>query len=144
VEGPLASLLEPSVRWVGVDSSGAQLAANPYRPVALADMRALPFRDDSFAEVTHLWCLYHVDDPGAAIGEARRVLRGGGRYFASTAARDNDAEIMPEGYPPTTFDAQEAASIVGAVFDEIKDETWDGKFFPLDTRDEVRAYCRHN
>ena len=143
-EGRLASLLEASVRWVGVDSSAAQLAANPYRPVVLADMRALPFRDGSFAEVTHLWCLYHVDDPAAAISEARRVLRREGRYFASTAARDNDPEIMPEGYPPTTFDAEEAAFIVGTVFDDVQDERWDGKFFPLATRDEVRSYCRHN
>ncbi len=143
-EGRLASLLEASVRWVGVDSSAAQLAANPHRPVVLADMRALPFRDGSVAEVTHLWCLYHVDHPAAAISEARRVLRREGRYYASTAARDNDPEIMPEGYPPTTFGAEEAAFIVGTVFDDVQDERWEGKFFPLATRDEVRSYCPHN
>jgi ubiquinone/menaquinone biosynthesis C-methylase UbiE len=143
-QGRLASLLERSVRWVGVDSSGAQLAANPYRPVVLADMRALPFRDDSFAEVTHLWCLYHVEDPAAAVSEARRVLRREGCYYASTAARDSDPEIMPEGYPPTTFDAEEAPSIVRSVFDDVQDEPWNGKFFALGTRDEVRAYCCHN
>lgn len=143
-EGRLASLLESSVHWVGVDSSPVQLAANPHRPVVLADMRALPFRDGSFAEVTHLWCLYHVDHPAAAISEARRVLRRGGRYYAATGARDNDPEIMPEGYPPTTFDAEEAASIVGTVFDDVQDDHWDGKFFPLATRDDVRSYCRHN
>jgi SAM-dependent methyltransferase len=143
-EGRLVSLLNPSVRWVGVDSSAGQLAANPYRPVVLADMRALPFRDDSFAEVTHLWCLYHIDNPAVAISEALRVLRSGGRYFASTSARTNDPEITPEGYPATTFDAEEAASIVGGVFDYVQEEAWDGQFFALRTRDEVRAYCRHN
>jgi SAM-dependent methyltransferase len=112
--------------------------------VVLADMRALPFRDGSFAEVTHLWCLYHIDDPAAAISEAQRGLRRGGCYYASTAARNNDPELVPEGYPPTSFDAEEAASIVGEIFDEVREEPWDGKFFALQTRDEVRAYCRHN
>ena len=143
-EGRLASSLGGAVRWVGVDSSPAQLAANPYRPVVLADMRALPFRDGAFAEVAHLWCLYHLDDPRPAIAEAARVLRPGGRYFACTAARDNDPEIMPEGYPPSSFDAEEAAGIVASAFDEVEAERWDGKFFPLRTREEVRAYCRHN
>jgi SAM-dependent methyltransferase len=140
-EGRLAALLDGAVRWVGVDSSPTQLAANPYRPVVLADMRALPFRDGAFAEVAHLWCLYHLDDPVPAILEAARVLRAGGRYFASTAARDNDPEIMPEGYPPSTFDAEEAVAIVASAFDEVAAERWDGKFFPLRTREEVRAYC---
>jgi SAM-dependent methyltransferase len=143
-EGRLASLLSDGVTWIGVDSSPAQVAANRYRPVVLADMRALPFRDGAFAEVTHLWCLYHLDDPLVAIGEAKRVLRARGRYCASTAARDNDPEIMFEGYPPSSFDAEEAVAIVASVFEEVEPERWDGTFFPLQTRDEVRAYCRHN
>jgi SAM-dependent methyltransferase len=143
-EGRLASLLEGGVTWVGVDSSPAQLAANPYGPLVRADMRALPFRDGVFAEVTHLWCLYHLDDPLDAIREGERVLRSDGRYYASTAARNNDPEIMWEGYPPSSFDAEEAVVIVGSVFDEVDGERWDGKYFPLQTRDEVRAYCSHN
>jgi hypothetical protein len=33
---------------------------------------------------------------------------------------------------------------VASVFEEVEPERWDGTFFPLETRDEVRAYCRHN
>jgi SAM-dependent methyltransferase len=143
-EGRLASLLTDGVTWIGVDSSPAQVVANPHRPVVLADMRALPFRERAFAEVTHLWCLYHVDDPSVAIGEAARVLRVGGRYYASTGARDNDPEIMPEGYPPSSFDAEEAVAIVATVFEEVEPERWDETFLPLETRDDVRAYCRHH
>jgi SAM-dependent methyltransferase len=144
-QGRLASLaLDRAVAWIGVDSSPSQLAANPYRPVVLADMRQLPFRDDVFGEVTHLWCLYHLDDPAVAIAEAHRVLEPGGRYFASTAARDSDPEIMPEGYPRSSFDAEEAAGTVGSIFDRVEAERWDAQFFPLETRDEVRAYCRHH
>jgi SAM-dependent methyltransferase len=142
--GRLASLLSNDVSWIGVDSSPTQLAANPYRPVVQADMRALPFRHEAFAEVTHLWCLYHLPDPLEAITEAARVLRPGGRYFACSSARDNDPEIMYEQYPRSPFDAEEAADIVAAVFDDVQVERWDRTFLPLKTRDEVRAYCRHH
>jgi SAM-dependent methyltransferase len=143
-DGRLASLLSGRVAWIGVDSSRSQLAKNPHRPVVLADMRMLPFRDGVFAEVTQLWCLYHVDDPVVAIREAWRVLRPGGRYYASTAARNNDPEIMWEGYPPSPFDAEEAGAIVASVFKHLEPHRWDGRFFSLQTRDEVRAYCRHH
>ncbi len=127
-----------------VDSSPSQMQANPYRPKVIADMRALPFRDGVFAEVTHLWCLYYVDDPLVAIVEARRVPQTGGCYYESTSARDSDPEIMYEGYPPSSFDAEEAVALVESVFDEVSPERWDRTFFPLDTIDEVRACCRHN
>jgi SAM-dependent methyltransferase len=143
-EGRLAGLVAGRVPWIGVDSSPRQLEKNPHRPVVLADMRTLPFREGAFAEVTHLWCLYHLEDPVVAIREARRVLRPGGRYYACTAARDNDPEIMWEGYPPSSFDAEEAAALVASVFDHVEAERWDDRFFPLETREEVRAYCRHN
>ncbi len=141
-EGRLASRLDSGVTWIGVDASPSQLLGNPYWPVVLADMRALPFRGGAFSEVTHLWCLYHVDEPALAIREAARVLRAGGRYYASTGARDNDPELMWEGYPPSSFDAEEAVSIVASIFHEVEPEHWDAKFFPLETREEVRAYCR--
>jgi SAM-dependent methyltransferase len=143
-EGRLASLLDGSITWIGLDSSPAQLAENHFRPVVRADMAALPFRDGSFAEVTHLWCLYHLEDPLVAVTEAWRVLQPGGRYYACTSARNNDPEIMPEGYPPSPFDAEDAVPVVAAVFEHVEAERWDGRFFPLSTRDEVRAYCRHN
>jgi SAM-dependent methyltransferase len=142
-DGRLAALLvDRGVAWVGVDSSPSQLAANPNRPVVLADMRFLPFRDGAFREVTHLWCLYHLDDPVVAIAEARRVLQDGGRYFASTSARDNDPELMPEGYPRSTFDAEDAPELVGAVFRHVEADRWDGPFLPLRTREELLGYCR--
>ena len=143
-EGRLAAVLSGDVRWVGVDSSPAQLAANPFESLVLGDMRALPFGDETFAEVAHLWCLYRLDDPVPAIREAKRVLRRGGRYYASCSARSNDPEIMPEGYPSSSFDAEEAASIVGSVFEDAEPEHWDDQFFALRSREEVRAYCRAN
>jgi SAM-dependent methyltransferase len=72
-DGRLASLLAGrGIAWVGLDLSPTQRAANPHRPVVLADMRRLPFRAGAFATVAHLWCLYHVDDPAAAIAGTPR------------------------------------------------------------------------
>src|SRR5258708_9873161 len=83
-----ASSLGGAVRWVGVDSSPAQLAANPYRPVVLADMRALPFRDAASPEAAHLWGLYHLDNPPPAIPDSAPVLRPAAPPFPSTPPRD--------------------------------------------------------
>lgn len=143
-EGRLGEALPDDVFWVGVDASPAMLEQCERRPVVLADMLALPFRDGAFAEAAHLWCLYHLDDPVAAVVEARRVLRAGGRYYASTSARANDPELVPDGYPSSTFDAEEAAEIVGSVFDDVDADRWDGKYYALDDDEELAAYCRHN
>ena len=51
---------------------------------------------------------------------------------------------MVEDYPVASFGAEEAVSIVASVFDEVEPERWDRAFLPLNTRGEVRAYCRHN
>ena len=142
-EGRLGDALPDDVRWVGVDASPSMLEQCERRPVVLADMRALPFRDGSFAEAAHLWCLYHLDRPVDAIAEARRVLRPGGRYYACTGARANDPELVPGGYGATTFDAEEAAEIVGEVFPDVEAQRWDGRYYSLDDRDELEAYCRH-
>jgi SAM-dependent methyltransferase len=143
-EGRLFPRLRTGVAWVGIDASHQQTARCAFRPLVVGDMRRLPFGHNSFAEVVHLWCLYHLDDPVVAVLEARRVLRDGGRYYACTAARTNDPELMPEGYPATTFDAEEAVAIVASVFPNAHPEPWNDTFFPLETREEVRAYCRHH
>ena len=143
-EGRLGEALPDDVFWVGVDASPAMLEQCERRPVVLADMLALPFRDGAFAEAAHLWCLYHLDDPVAAVVEARRVLRAGGRYYASTSARANDPELVPDGYPSSTFDAEEAEAIVGAVFGDVAADRWDGQYYSLDDAEELVAYCRHN
>jgi SAM-dependent methyltransferase len=141
-EGRLRRSLRSGVVWFGVDSSWAQLKAGTRGPVVQADMRALPFRDATFGEVTHLWCLYHVDDPVTALREARRVLRPGGRYYACTSARTSDPELLPEGYPRSPFDAEEALEIVVQVFASVAEESWDDQLYTLATRDEVAAFCR--
>ena len=72
--GAYAGVLGPEV--VGVDLSRSQLAVAATRePVAAADAAALPLRTGSFGLVAALWVTTDVDDLGAVLREAHRVLR---------------------------------------------------------------------
>ena len=139
-QGYLASLLP--TRWPStvVDHSATQVADAPH-PKVRADASFLPVRDRCVGAVTALWMLYHLDDPASAIAEASRVLRPGGLFVASTSSRTNDPELT-DGYPPTSFDAEEAGDIVAAVFGDVQVERWDAPMTYLPDRDAVLRYCR--
>jgi ubiquinone/menaquinone biosynthesis C-methylase UbiE len=83
-------------RYVGADlapemllGANAKIAASPF-PAALvaAEAEALPFRDASFGTVVSASSLHDWPDPRRALGEARRVLRGGGRLLVLDWCRD--------------------------------------------------------
>lgn len=59
----------------------------------VADAQALPFEDGLFDAVVAVHMLYHVPDQGRALLEVRRVLKPGGRFYASTNSRDHMQEI---------------------------------------------------
>lgn len=86
----------PDAWQLGIDRSPGMLRLAPLDLVrAVADARALPLRAESADLVLCLFMLFHLDDPGAGICEARRVLRPGGTVgtitwgsdLASTATR---------------------------------------------------------
>lgn len=139
-DGALAARLPPGWPVVLLDASPTQLRRAAGMRVQ-ADALALPLPEHSVGAVTMLWMLYHLEDPRAAITEARRVLRPGGLFVASTASRDNDPELT-DGYRPTSFDAEEAEAIVAGVFDEVRTTRWDGPLMNLPDRAAVLRYCR--
>jgi SAM-dependent methyltransferase len=142
--GRFATALGGRLDWIGLDASPRQIADCPYRPAILGDATRLALADHSVGGVTMLWMLYHLDQPRAAISEAKRVLRLGGLFAACTSSRRNDPELVPHGYPRTTFDAEEAGEIVADVFgvSNTEIERWDTPLVRLNNRDEVAAYAR--
>jgi SAM-dependent methyltransferase len=130
--------------WIGLDTSPRQLVDNPHRPLIRADAARLPAAEASVDAVVMLWMLYHLAEPRQALAEARRVLRPGGLLAACASSRANDPELVPGGYPPTSFDAEEAAAIVTDVFDgdQVEVERWDRPLVQLHDRDEVARYAR--
>ena len=73
--------------YTGVDGSpdAVSAAVARGRNVSLADVdQPLPFADVSFDGVVLKDLLEHVADPVAVVAEVRRVLRPGGRVFASS------------------------------------------------------------
>jgi len=74
-------------RYTGVDSlpEAVSVAQAQGRNVVQADVdESLPFEDSSFDGVILKDVLEHVRDPVAVVHEVRRVVRPGGRVFASS------------------------------------------------------------
>lgn len=107
VAAPVLSELGWSV--VGVDASEELLRLARERDVDVvrASVEALPFPDASFDAVVSLWTHTDVDQFGAALAEAARVLRPGGPFvyvgahpcFVGPHSRFIAAEGVPELHP---------------------------------------------
>ena len=65
---------------------------HPFR-FAAVDAQSISFGDESFDAVIANHMLYHVPDRTEAFEEIRRVLRPGGRFYASTVGRDHLKEL---------------------------------------------------
>jgi demethylmenaquinone methyltransferase/2-methoxy-6-polyprenyl-1,4-benzoquinol methylase len=86
-----------------IDRSPAMLALAAAKglPVVEADAQLLPFANASFDAVVLVSMLHHVDDPGAALREAARVLRPGGRLAGVLFSREDVAGLWYLDYFPS-------------------------------------------
>ena len=102
--GRLLELLAPRMAGgLGVDASRAMLALARARlaraglaqcAVRLADMYRLPLADGSFDTVVLQMVLHHAETPAAALAEAARVLRPGGRLAVIDLAPHDNADCL--------------------------------------------------
>ena len=67
-----------------------------------ADAQSLPFEDQSFDAVTMISMLHHVEDRGAALAEARRILRAGGRLVLMGFTGEDAATLWIVDYFPSS------------------------------------------
>src|SRR5919198_1910294 len=87
--GQMSATLAPFVaRAIAVDRSGEMLQAARRRlrdfhnvDVRRGELEALPIEDRELDAAIMLLVLHHVPDPAAALGEAARVLKSGGRLM---------------------------------------------------------------
>ena len=102
--GRLLELLAPRITaGLGVDASRAMLALARARlaragfahcTVRLADMYRLPLADATFDTVVLQMVLHHAETPAAALAEAARVLRPGGRLVVIDLAPHDNADCL--------------------------------------------------
>lgn len=90
---------------------------------AVADVQAIPDSDDSFDMVIANHMLYHAPDIPVALAEIRRVLKPGGRFYASTLAGDymHELEQFMSGRKPPhlSFNLDNGAEMLAAQFGHV-------------------------
>jgi len=119
----------------------------------VASAEELPFLDESFALVMANHMLYHVERMDRALREARRVLRRGGRFLATTNSREGmlqmhrlHVETMRElgipydSTPDDTFSLETGRAPLEGVFGDVDLRTFDGGFVAPNPDPILRYY----
>jgi SAM-dependent methyltransferase len=105
---------------VGVDLEPAALEGQP-RETHVADMRALPFANASFASVVSMHSVEHVPDPERVLEEVVRVLEPGGVAVFATPNRltfGRPDEII-DPYHHVEFDPAQLRALCGPWFAKV-------------------------
>ena len=122
--GQVAAALAPFVtRVIAVDRSGEMLQAARRRlrgagnvDVRRGDLEALPIGDGELDAATLLLVLHHLPDPAAALNEAGRVLRPGGRLLiADMLPHDREEYRQQMGHVWLGFGDEQLRRLLGAA-----------------------------
>lgn len=118
--GHAVRFLEPR-KSVGLDLDHDSLAVQE-RPAVRADLRRLPFTDNSFGSVLCAHAIEHVPDPGPMLGESARVLEPGGVAVFITPNRltfGRPDEII-DPYHFVEYDAVQLAGVCEMFFGSVE------------------------
>lgn len=128
--GQVASALAPFVAHViAVDRSGEMLQAArrrlrdlPAAEVRRGDLEALPIADAELDAATLMLVLHHLPDPGAALKEAHRVLKSGGRLvIADMLPHDHEEYRQQMGHVWLGFSEEQMQRLLTAAgFDRVR------------------------
>jgi len=95
-EGQYAGFFKRQQYW-GVDLGVGDAAWDYSRLNAIADLTALPFRDETFDAAVHIVTIEHLREPAAALAEIGRVLRPGARLLL-VAPHEWEVHQAPHDY----------------------------------------------
>lgn len=125
---------------IGVDVDADALVGQDRRTV-VADMRALPFADASFASVVAIQSIEHVPDPERAVAEIARVLAPGGVAVLVTPNRltlGRPDEII-DPYHHVEFTAEELGALCRGSFARVETHGLFGSSRYMELFDEERV-----
>lgn len=131
-----------SLGWsVGLDLSPALLrrarASDPDGPYVRADMRVLPFADDTFSLVTNLFTSFGYfasdEEHATVLAEVRRVLRRGGVFVL---------DFLNAPHVRSTLVPIDQREINGSVVEQRRSITPDGRFVvkKITSRSDGRSF----
>ncbi len=90
---------------------------------SVADAQEIPYPDNSYDGVIANHMLYHMPDIPTAISEIRRVLKDGGRLYASTLSSEylhELAQFLPSREPAhLRFNLENGADILAEQFERV-------------------------
>jgi SAM-dependent methyltransferase len=97
-----------------------------------ADAQQLPFGDESFDAAMMISMLHHVEDPAAALSEARRILRARGRLVLMGFTGEDAATLWVLDYFPCSRPWMKTARPPRAA---ILEQLPGARLFPLQLED---------